>query len=192
MKRLLIGAVCFFVFAPLAYAQRGGGARGGGIGNAGWGGGRGGFGRFDGNRFDGNRFGRSNFNNGGFGWLGYGGWGYPFVDDYDSQPSQPTVIVPVTIQFVGPPPPPPPPPEPPRLAVRSYVWPDTATPTEAINTFAIVSKDGSMRSAIAVWVQGTELRYRTEEGGGRVPLAQIDREKTLRVNAERGLRFWLP
>src|SRR5947209_7287507 len=63
MKRLWIGAVCFCALAPLAYAQRGGGARGGGMGNAGWGGGRGGIGRFDGNRFDGNRFGRSNFNN---------------------------------------------------------------------------------------------------------------------------------
>ena len=106
-------------------------------------------------------------------------------------PSQ-NVTVPVTIQFVGPPPPPPPPPPPARPAVRTYVWADADT-VQSANTFAIVSKDGAMRSAIAVWVDGGQVHYKTAEGGaGRVPISQIDREATVRANAQRGLKFWLP
>jgi hypothetical protein len=192
MKRLWIVAVLLCALTPFASAQRGGGSRRGGTGNFGGGRGFGAAGRFARDLFVGDRFGRSNFN-GGFGWPGYGGWGFPFVDDYDyAPPDPPTVIVPVTIQFTGPPLPPPPPPDPARLAVRTYVWPDAPEPQSA-NTFAILSKDGGMRSAIAVWVDGGQLHYKTADGGGgRVPIGQIDREATVRANAERGLKLWLP
>jgi hypothetical protein len=193
MKRLWITAVIVCALTSIGFAQRGGGARGGGMGNFGWGGrGFGGAGRFAGNRFD---RGFNNFNNVGFGgWLGYGGWGFPLVDDYYGAQPSPNVIVPVTINFPTPPAPPPPPPDPARLAVRTYVWSDAdANANQPANTFAIVTKDGAMRSAIAVWMDGNQLHYKaTEGGGGRVPLDAIDRAATLRANAQRGLKLPLP
>jgi hypothetical protein len=197
MKRLWFTAVFVCAFTSIGFAQRGGGGRGGGIGNFGWGGrGFDGVGRFG---FGGNRFSRgfNNFNNFGFGgWLGYGGWGFPLVDDYYGYGGQqsPTVVVPVTINFPTPPPPPPPPPEPARLAVRTYVWADAdASANQPANTFAIVTKDGAMRSAIAVWAEGSQLHFKAAEGGsGRVPLDAIDRAATLRINSQRGLKLSLP
>jgi hypothetical protein len=90
-----------------------------------------------------------------------------------------------------PPPPPPPPPAPATPVMHTYSWPDAGGPTAS--TFLILSKDGTARPAVAVWVQESELHYMGEGGvTGRVGLNTIDREATVRVNAERGLRFWLP
>ena len=75
--------------------------------------------------------------------------------------------------------------------MHSYSWPDDGAP--AATSFLILSNDGTVRPAVAVWVQGNELHYTAADGvAGRIGIGAIDREATVRVNAERGLRFWLP
>lgn len=59
--------------------------------------------------------------------------------------------------------------------------------------FAIVLRDGSVYSAIAVTVQGSALHYVEPDGGHRlVSLDAVDRETTRRLNQERKLQLRLP
>jgi hypothetical protein len=59
--------------------------------------------------------------------------------------------------------------------------------------FAIVSKDGTVCHARALWVQDSIVHFTTADGsGGQLPLDGIDRESTRRANAEHNLRLPLP
>jgi hypothetical protein len=114
------------------------------------------------------------------------GWGFPSYDSDRSyspacnEAQSPQVIV---VAPQAPPPPPPPPPEPARLVTHEYNWPDAAKP--AADHFALVSKDGSVRFAIAVWVQDGKLQYTQTDGtAGSAPLDTLDREATRRLNAD--------
>lgn len=50
--------------------------------------------------------------------------------------------------------------------------------------------DGSMYGLTRYWLEGTDLHYVTTYGGeNRVPLVHIDSEKTMQLNAARGIRF---
>jgi hypothetical protein len=113
--------------------------------------------------------------------------------DYDYYPPAPNVIVvppvpaPVVVQEVAPPVP--------HSEVREYA-PAAATPAEPQGeqaSFALVLKDGSIRSAVAVSVQDNTVHYVEPDGQHlNVSLDLIDREATKRLNAERKLRLQLP
>jgi hypothetical protein len=117
-------------------------------------------------------------------------WGYgDYAQEYPSAPSALTVT---------PPPPQPapveapqPPPEPPRLVIREYKG--AATGSDASAVFSIIAKDGSVRSAIAVWVLDGAVHYLDPDGvPAQVRLSSVDREATRRANAEKRLTLWLP
>jgi len=145
------------------------------------------------NRFG--RFGASRFGFPGFNSLGYPGYysdyypdaGYP-TDDYGYQPQPNFVVVTPQIQAPEPPLPPPPPAQP---VIREYHWPDAGSTPSA--TFSLVSKDGVVRLALAVWAQDNELRFTALDGAsGRLSLDAVDRDATARLNAEKHLTLRLP
>jgi hypothetical protein len=206
MKTLLIATLAIggVVYTDLN-AQRGGGgggARGGATGIPG--GGRGGMptGRI-GNAWDRslyNRPGRQGLGYMGYGW-GYGanGLGYPaYYSDSgwpatygDENQAPPSVVVVMPAQAPPEPPPPPPPPEPARPVVHDYTWPGTGGDPHA--TFSLVSRDGLVRRAVAVWVQDNQIGYTAADGSsGRLPQAVLDCGTTNRLNAENKLRLSLP
>jgi hypothetical protein len=87
----------------------------------------------------------------------------------------------------------------PRETVRAEIheYKPTATaepvPGEEQPAFAIVLKDGSVRSAVAVSAQDGVLQYVDPEGEHRrVSLDTVDRQATRRVNRERKLELQLP
>jgi hypothetical protein len=86
---------------------------------------------------------------------------------------------------------PPTPSEPPRPEIHEYQSAAlTATEDQA---FAIVLRDGSVHSAVAVTVQKGALYYVQPDGAHRlVPLEALDREATQRLNRERKLQLQLP
>ena len=131
----------------------------------------------------------------GLGNYGYG-WGYPtdFDDyaqpgDYSVNDQYPNISVPesescgpVVLQ---------PPPQPVRSEIHEYKWPNTDDHNGA--TFALLLKDGSVRSAIAVWVQGNTIHYVTPDGDGRrLGLYSLNRPGTRLANAAKHLTLWLP
>ena len=171
----------------------GGGRFGGDRAGSGWGG--------DGwNRAWNNRGGRAGFGSLNYGW-GYGanGWGYPaFYSDsawpatYDGgNDATPGMMLVMPMQAPPEPLPPPPPPEPARPVMHEYAWPDTGGDPHA--TFSIASRDGQVRRALAVWVQGNEVAFTAADGrAGRVPQTTIDCGTTERLNAQNKLRLSLP
>ena len=91
---------------------------------------------------------------------------------------------------------PPAPSVPPKPEIHEY---QQAAATSAPSTggrgqaFAIVLKDGSVHSAVAVTVQHSALYYVEPDGGHRlVSLDALDREATVRLNRERKLQLQLP
>jgi hypothetical protein len=215
MKALLIAAVAIggVIYSDLNAQRGGGGARGGGAtvrpgGNFGGnpGGNRSGmpaarFGnglnRGGWNRGLSNRFGPQGLGSLNYGW-GYGtnGWGYPafysdtawpapYGDGYEAPPSA------VLVMPMQTPPEPPPPPEPARPVMHEYAWPEAGGDPHA--TFSIASRDGLVRSAVAVWVQGNEVGFTAADGrAGRVSQASIDCGATERLNTQNNLRLSLP
>ena len=128
--------------------------------------------------------------NDGYGW-GYSNAfdGYAQPGDYDFNYQNPIVSVPeqescgpVTIQ---------PPPPPVRPEINEYKWPASSGDTAA--TFVLLLTDGSVRPAIAVWIQDNAVHYITPEGtGGRLDLYYVNREGTRMANAARHLALALP
>jgi hypothetical protein len=124
---------------------------------------------------------------------GFPYWGYacdPFFypGNYGGDYPTPSVSVP---QVVAPPPPAVPAP-PIRPEVREYHWPSSPSDSSA-TTLSIVSKDGRVQSAIALWVQDNALCYITADGReSRMPIDFIDRQATRQRNAEKHLNFSLP
>jgi len=124
-------------------------------------------------------------------WPGYypGYWDY---GDYGQEyPSAPSVVGVMPSPQPAPMEAPQPPPEPPRLVVREYKGAETGSDTSAV--FSIVAKDGSVRSAIAVWVVDGAVHYLDpDDVPAQVPLSSVDRGATRRANAEKRLTLWLP
>ena len=112
------------------------------------------------------------------------GWPPDFSDRSSQAPAQtgPQVIVPEV---------PPPPPEPVRPVIREYIWPESSG-REAV-PFSIVSKDGTVRFAVAVWVQAGVLHFTApDKTSGQIALNTVDRRATAQLNAEKRLRLALP
>jgi hypothetical protein len=204
MKALLVGALVIGGLLPYAvHAQRGGARGGGAVGQPGFG-----FGRMAGGKFGVGRFGGRNQRGGfpglGFGGLGFGGYGWApdygwgsggysgiyegswFPKQYGNEgQASPGVMLMQT------PTPPLPPPEPARPVMQIYHWAETGANPQA--TYSIVSRDGVVRHAVAVWVQDSEVRYTAANGAdGRVAPAAIDCGATGRLNAEQQLSLRLP
>jgi hypothetical protein len=118
----------------------------------------------------------------------WGGLPWYFPDlSYAPEPT-PVVAQPPTVYVLVPQAPP----EPAKAEIHEYEPPVGSTPAMD-QTFAIVLRDGSVRSAVAVTVQKSQLYFVDPEGGHRlVSLDAVDREATLRVNRERNLRLQLP
>ncbi|HEX5431192.1 MAG TPA: hypothetical protein VFW83_04450 [Bryobacteraceae bacterium] len=137
------------------------------------------------NRRGGNFFGGFPFLPGDFGY----GYGYP--EPYYPPAPNIIVIAPMT------PAPPPAPPTPVRPEIKEYNQTAAAAPPPAQAqqppTFAIVLKDGSVKSAVAVSAQDNELRYVDPDGRHlQIALDMVDRDATTRMNRDRGLRLQLP
>jgi hypothetical protein len=198
--------------STLPPVQRGFGLGLGGRFGSGWGNNIGfgnnfGFGSFGfGNNFRNNNF-RNNNRNKGFNnnnnnnnnafWGGFpaffggdfGGWGDDFYgpEQAPQQQANPSVIV------VGQmaPPEPPAPPQPAQPVVKNYHWPEQAGEKE--ESYSIARRDGSIRSAIAVWIQGNEIRFATPDGTiEHLALSLVDRPATAKLNAAKGLKLPLP
>jgi hypothetical protein len=85
---------------------------------------------------------------------------------------------------------PPAPSVPPKSEIHEYQPPAARDQEQA---FAIVLKDGSVHSAVAVTVQNRGLYYVEPDGAHRlVSLDAVDREATGRLNRERKLQLQLP
>jgi hypothetical protein len=212
MKRLVLGVVCFgLLFPPHFAAQRGGG----GFGGRGSGGG----GAFHGGAplgsgFQGNGGLRGGFiglpplrpplgpvrkfnqirkhGNGGAG-TGFFPFAYGYLDAgyYDNGNQGPVIVLeqPESPTMALPPPPPPPPPPQPEL--HAYSWPESSNDPSAL--FTIISRDGAVSSAVAVWVQNNTVCYFAPDGSaGSMELNSINREATRTVNAAKSLRLSLP
>jgi hypothetical protein len=121
-----------------------------------------------------------------------------FLGDYDYYPGYappaPSVVVleqPPLYVLV-----PPPPSDPPKPEIHEYQQPATASasPTsDEAQAFAIVLKDGSVHSAVAVAVQAGAIYYVEPNGSHRlVSIELVNREATERLNRERKLRLQLP
>jgi len=136
---------------------------------------------------------------GAFRGLGYGtyGWDYPGSSAYVGWPtdyaapdevgaSAPNVVI--VMPQIRPPEPPPPPAEP---VIHEYKWPNT-NPVPGI-PFFIVMKDGQVFRATAVWTQGNAVSLITSNNKRiTMPLDQIARDLTKRLNEENKLTLWLP
>jgi len=143
--------------------------------------------------FRNNGFRNNSFRNNAFGWGG-AGWGHPSYYDgyadsnYDGNGYQSLIIpepeqeswAPIVVQ---------PPPPPVRPEIHEYKWPESASNA----VFSIVAKDGSVQSAVAVWVQGNSVRYIGPEGtAGHLPLDSVNRQATRRANSEKNPRWHCP
>jgi hypothetical protein len=74
---------------------------------------------------------------------------------------------------------------------HEYNWPAPAN--EAAQVFSLVSRNGTVQFAIAVWMQDDVLHYVAPDLSlGRTGLDAIDRDATRRLNAQSGLNLWLP
>lgn len=197
MKLVVMGAIILCGILPtLATAQRSGGGRGGGGRGGGFSGGRGGsiglppVGPIPplgptvlNNHF--RNFGRGGGGGFGLGYLGaYEGSGYAGYPDTVYQipvllPQQESC--PASMQ---------PPPPPVQSQLHEYKWPDSG---DTAAQFAIISKNGEMHSAVAVWVQGNNIHYvKKDDTAGVLALDSVDREATDSANAARHLVLPLP
>lgn len=80
-----------------------------------------------------------------------------------------------------------------RSVIHEYKPPEPRPPEEKEAAFVIALTDGPVESALAVWVQAGSLHWIDASHRGRsATLERIDRDRTLRLNRERGLRLPLP
>jgi hypothetical protein len=82
----------------------------------------------------------------------------------------------------------------PNREVRVAVAPPRpGSDAEPCPSFSIVSKDGTVFRARALWVQDSIVHFTTVDGSvGQLPLGGVDRESTHRANAEHNLSLPLP
>lgn len=130
-----------------------------------------------------------------------GAWGWRFqrfgwFPGYAAYPAMAPAVVVVAVSAPPPErPAPAPPPVPERPAVRPqvsrYEWPEEEIAGEGV--FVIALKDSRRLRASAVWTQNGRLHLRTPEGETRrLRPAEIDRQLTLELNRQAGLRLNLP
>ena len=124
-------------------------------------------------------------------------WGSPYLygGDYpsygDGNQVEPPGIMVVMPQFPTFSPPPPPPP-PIRSETHEYQWPDSGGGNASATAFTIVSRDGRVESAIAVWVQNKVVFYVAPDGSRRhMQIDLVDQEATRRQNAAKKLTLTL-
>lgn len=119
------------------------------------------------------------------------GWGYPALYAGYDDPSlagSPIVVLPEP-EGCAPAATPPPPPAKPEI--HEYNWPESRSDPSAV--FSIVLKDGKVRSAAAVWLQGNTVRYINPDGNiAWVALESINREATRSSNAVKNLTLSIP
>jgi hypothetical protein len=118
-----------------------------------------------------------------------GGYDYDYAPGYDygyaAAPNMTIVQQPPVYVIV--------PPSPIVPAILEYTSPLASSTALEQPAFAIVLKDGSIHSALAVSVQDDMLYYvDSERGHLRVSLDAVDREATARRNRERKLELRLP
>lgn len=121
-----------------------------------------------------------------FPWFDYGLGAYDY--GYGYQPEPPVIVVEpppqvpqVIVQA---------PPKPIRPEIKEYTPP---AETGDSSPFSIALKDGSVRSAIAVWVAGDALHYIDPEGkAGQATLESVDRQATKKLNPGKNVQPWLP
>ena len=71
--------------------------------------------------------------------------------------------------------------------MREYSW---NVPATSATAFLIVSKNGDVRRAAAVWVLDDGLHFAgAGADGGVLPLDSIDAQRTRRLNEEAGLTW---
>lgn len=105
-------------------------------------------------------------------------------------PAPSTVVI---VQQAPPEPPQPPRAEPPKSVMHEYRLTEPQSAEEKPAAFVLVLTDGSVESAVAVWVYAGAVNWIDASGRRRsAPLERVDRERTLRLNRERGLRLALP
>ena len=139
--------------------------------------------------------------------LGYN-WNLPADSEAGYQQQQPNSIVVMPIEGVQSADPPVQP------EIHEYSWPNSGdlsvtTPNQEVriavaplrpgsgadpsSLFSIVSKDGTVFRARALWVQDGIVHFTTVDGSvGQLPLDGVDRERTHQANAERNLKLPLP
>jgi hypothetical protein len=126
---------------------------------------------------------------------GYPSWGHACDPLYAGNNGNGYLAPSVTVaipQVVAAPPPARPSEPPIRPEVHEYHWPSSHSDSSA-TAFSIVSKDGRVQSATAVWVQDDALCYVTPDGSeSRMPIDSIDRQATRQRNAEKQLNICLP
>jgi hypothetical protein len=104
-------------------------------------------------------------------------------DDMGALPPNGGIIVP---QYVPEPPLPPA-----ELVVHEYKWTNTSSDSKA--PYSIATKDGRVLQATAVWMQGNVVSMITTEGEAKkVPLDQVARDVTQRLNAQNKVTLSLP
>jgi hypothetical protein len=140
----------------------------------------------------------------GYGYLPYdSGYAYPPYDSGAAYPylPQPVVFLQQPPLFVQPPVPPVEPPGHP--VITEYKWPavsaasspsmSSATTGSEPQTFAIVLKNGSTLSAVAIFASDDGLHYvDPDERHLRISMSKVDRAATLKVNRARNLDLYLP
>lgn len=125
----------------------------------------------------------------------FSSFGYPvMLGDYAYPPvyEAPPMMAPPPIIVV----PPPPPPRPARSEIREYKTLPEGQPAVAAGDepkFAIALKDGSVRYAVATFVQGDMLAYVDPDGRQqRVSGEDVDRDTTRRLNQALKVNLYLP
>jgi hypothetical protein len=195
--RSLWKASLFSMLAVTAFAQHGGGHGGGHSGGSHAASSRG---------ISGARAGFSGSNRGrqGFGRFAYipwwSGYGYPWLGGYglgdywdygyDYPPEAPWATEPAPPQPMPFPVIAQAPPRPIHPEIKEYNPPDTGDS----KPFSIALKDGSVRSALAVWTTDDDtLHYIDGEGHpGQTPLDAVDRAATKKLNDGKNVQSWLP
>lgn len=83
--------------------------------------------------------------------------------------------------------------EPPRPVIVNYNFGETQAAPSSRVYFSLAFKDGTVATALAYWVDGSTLHYITSGGAQQTaPLDSIDRDRSLKLNRDRGVEFGLP
>ncbi len=147
------------------------------------------------------RFRRGPFFSNGFGALGLTSFSPLWLPGYWSEETYPYTPEPNVIVVQPPPAAPyqapaaPPPPKPAKPVINEYHFSaaEAAAPPVEERAYVIALKDGSRASATALWVEGRTLCYiDRDDNEHRVPLAEVDRPLTQKLNREQQLPLSLP
>jgi hypothetical protein len=117
----------------------------------------------------------------------------PWVPQVVTPYSHPAPSAVVIVQQAPAQPPQPPRVEPARSVIHEYRLTESQPSEETPAAFVLVLTGGAIESAVAVWVSAGAVNWIDASGRRRsAALDRIDRERTLHLNRERGLRLALP